>query len=253
MNYTLSFCKFKILIIFSLFACWCAFSYGQSSVEVIKVDTLPAPQAPALQTLPKFRIGAQIGYAYRFGHIPNNIHPNLRNHLNQLKSNFGYGADMTYYFKKNIGLGVKYTGISTKAETSNFPVENGGAIIGYVPVSQKVDIHYIGGTFAARRFIKVNKQCFFANISLGCLMYRDNVTVFGERVKTTGNTFGFMVEVGYDFFASKYLAIGLQLSTALGMLNTVSYTHGNVTIKETLPQRENLSYINIALGFRFYK
>ncbi|MCL2435828.1 MAG: hypothetical protein FWD09_06810 [Lentimicrobiaceae bacterium] len=118
MNHTLFSCKFKILILFSLLACLCTFSYGQSSVEVIKIDTLPAPKIAPPQTLPKFRIGAQIGY---------------------------------------------------------------------------------------------------------------------------------------DFFVSKYLAIGLQLSMTLGALNSMNVTVDNVTEKQTLAQRETLNHIAISLGFRFYK
>jgi hypothetical protein len=50
-----------------------------------------------------------------------------------------------------------------------------------------------------------------------------------------------LAEIGYDFFVNKYFAIGLQTSLLIELK------------KGKWGEPENLSHIDISLGFRFYK
>jgi outer membrane protein W len=220
----------------------------------MKVDTLPKPQV-ANASPPKFRVGMQIGYGYRVAPIPQNTPAALKNHLSILKNNLNFGADISYYFKNNIGFGVKYNGISAKAHTSNvmYVLEDGFII--YDKLSNKIEIHFIGAFLSTRYFLESNKHCVFANVGAGYVRYKDHAVFINQSVKMTGNTAAFFAEIGYDFLVTNHLAIGFQLSVILGQLQAIYLTMSNIKVKEELDrtQRENLGHIDISLGFRFYK
>ena len=244
--------KHLILLITTLV---CAFSYAQSSVEAIQTDTPPKPQTEVNEKPPKFRVSAQAGFGYRTAAIQPDWPAPIKRHAKQLKTNLSFGADVSYFFYKNIGIGVKYNGISGSANSRDLPfVLDDGSTID-VSLSEKIGIHYIGGFLGIRHFTKENKLCFFANAGGGYVRFVDNGVSQGIRAIITGNTGAFLGEIGFDYFATKRLAIGLQVSFTAGVLKNITTTVGKVSVKEALDKadHENISHIDISLGFRFYK
>ena len=259
MRHILSFNNFKILIFFSLFAYLCAFSYGQSPLEVVKIDTFAKPWV-AKAPLPKLRIGAQIGYSYRFILTPNNAQESMKDYIKKLRSNLGFGADISYYFNNYIGLGLKYNGISSNASTPNFPYLVTDELTGnietyYALLSERIGIHCVAPFFSVRYFAVPNKHCIFVNVGFGYTIYRNNtIDWFKGIVKKTGSTGAFFAEIGYDFLVTKYLAVGVQMSALIGSMKSVNITFNDITEKHKTERRErNLSHIDLTLGFRFYK
>ena len=59
-------------------------------------------------------------------------------------------------------------------------------------------------------------------------------------VNVSKNSAAFFAEIGYDFFITKYFAIGLQTSALIDLKNG----------KLTTPH--NMSHIDVSLEFRFY-
>ena len=249
--------KLKTLILFSLCVIFYPFSYGQSSVEAIKTDTLHRK----VNKPPQLRIGAQKGFGYRTAPIPSNNYPTVKNHLKKLKNNRSYGADISYYFTKNcqsckirpdIGIGAKYNVINASASTTKMPITVENKTI-YVPLSEKVKIHYIGGFIAARQFVTPNnRHCFLVNVGSGYLMYKNNLKINAKKEDVKGETATFFTKIGYDFLATKYIAIGIQVSMAVGWLSAVNFTTGKRIVFDK-NQREDVSHIDISLGLRFYK
>jgi hypothetical protein len=217
---------------------------------------------------PSFRVGVQVGYGHRIAKIPFDIHSTVEDHLRKLKRNVSFGADMSYYFKNNVGIGIKYNGISASAFTPDMPYLLSDGSFFYDNYSNKIGIHLIGLLVGARFFLE-HKNCLYANAGVGYVRYRDDAAAFlrygeeysskfhftYENLKMTGNAALFYAEVGYDFLFTKHLSIGWLLSASLGTLNTIYYTIGNVTVKEQLDkyERENLSHIDIYVVLRFYK
>jgi len=247
MPHILSSIKSKTLILFSLLTWLCTFSYGQSYEEAIKTDTLSKVQTE--QILPsRFRVGAQIGYGCRVGPICRYINPVFRN-MAKYRSNVSFGADISYYLKNDIGFGIKYNGIYTSSSV-NYELP----IIGAGKLYQKIDIHYFGAFFGARYFLKQSKYCIFVNAGAGNIRFRDRIRTPKEEAKVTGSSAAFFGEIGLDFFVTEYFAVGLQVSLCAGALGAVSFSSKDLTIAGKVDNslRENLTHIDISVGFRFY-
>jgi len=216
-------------------------------------DTLPEIQTS--KTLPKFRIGAQIGYGYRTAPIDAYASPEMKTHNTKLKNNLCFGADMSYYFKKNFGIGIKYNGIYAGSLSTNIRLLQNDLIY-HGLLSEKIGIHFMGGFLSTRFFPNTNNKHFvFVNVGAGYVRFRDNMIIINLPVKITGNTAAFVAELGYDFWVTKHLAIGFQVAMMIGSLKFIDITVGNETERVALDklQRENLTHVDITLGFRFYK
>lgn len=244
MTHLQSFIKLRTLILFSLFLLLFKFSYGQSSKsEKRKIDTIPNVQTA--KPLPKLRFGAQVGYGYRFerGLYPHDSgYPAINDYSFKLKNGVSFGADLTYYFSKYMGAGIKYSGIYSQAKLSTAVFADAPENAFCAPISEKIDIHYIGIFYAARYFVIPHKHCILLNAGIGCIKYRNKMIYFtgfnGTFDETLDEaTLAFSAEIGHDFLVTKSLAIGLQVSTVIDLL-----------IK-----RINGSHIDVTLGLRFWK
>jgi len=180
----------------------------------------------------------------------------MKNHLSKLRNNLIYGANISYFFKKglgilksNIGIGMKYSGTYTNILSKGIPYKRvkDNSII-YSMLSEKFETHYIGAFLETRGFLGKNKHYVFGNVGIGYIRYNNDAKIAYEDVKIIGNSTAFSAEIGCDFLITKNFAIGLQTSFMLGF---VDYLVDNV--KPITPQKENMSHLNITLGFRFYR
>ena len=181
---------------------------------------------------PSFRLGAQVGYGYRIGEISRYMISTYQNEK-QLRNNVSFGTDFSYYFNKNIGFGIKYNGVVNS--TSIFDNY-------YEKFLRKVNINYLGAFFGVRFLMNQNRNCLFANSGVGYVNFRDNIHIIN------GNSYAFLSEIGFDFFVTKYFALGLQVSLSIGALENIYIEN-----KKISGIRENLTHVDISLGFRFYK
>jgi len=234
-----SFIKFKTLILFCLFLCFVCFSYGSTSEKDSKTKYQTV-------VLPKFRLGAQIGYAYRF--LPEQKYyspPNQQEYDSKFKNNLCYGVDITYYFLGNyLGLGLKYNGTYTQAKQAKIKDWPDGTS-GILPISEKIGIHYIGAYLSGRYFVKPNKHCLFANAGAGLSIYRNKATFmyYGDYITDIQRKLSiesiatFSAEIGYDFFVTKSLAIGVQITSSVGLHR----------------KRAPVDYLGVTVGIRYNK
>jgi hypothetical protein len=232
-------CKLKPLLLTSLLALFCAFSFAQSSNESLQSETIL--KSNKVKATPKLKLGVQTGYGYRIAPMQETNDPVLYSHLLQLKHCLSFGADLSYYFTDYIGVGLKYNANIAHALTNDIFYD--GTKYNYL--SELVDIHYIAPFLAVQIFTKPQKQCFFANVGAGYMRYSNNAILYKSFTipvkKEVANSVAFFVEIGYAFFVSKYLAIGLQSSLLIGGLKNERWSN-----------LENLSHVDISLGFRFY-
>jgi hypothetical protein len=250
MNHILpsNFNKIKTLIIFGLFVMSCAFSYSQSPIEVMKVDTLLQKEKKAS----RFRLGAQIGYGYRLGRI-DGADAKMANHLSRLKRNLSFGADIAGYANNYIGVGVKYNGIFAKSLTPDMPYIFYDGTIYNSLLSERVFFHIFAPFLATRFFVSPNKKHYvMGNVGIGLTLFRENMIMIDMPAKIAGTTFAFMTEVGYDFLVAKHLGIGFHASLYLSLLNSANYTLDNRTQYVKFAQPENMSHVDITVGLRIY-
>jgi len=194
------FIKLKTLFFCSLFIFLCEFSYGKSSpAEEIKNDTVPDQ---TVKPLPKLKIGGQIGYGYMFDRGNNGSFIVAKNI--DLKNCLSYGADLSYYFSKYVGMGIKYNGIYTKIILpKNYLIEVPDGTVFIFP--EKIEIYYIGVFCAVRYFVVPNKHCLFVNAGVGYALLRSKIlsnSLYSDRWVGSDHTVAFYPEIGYDFFVS---------------------------------------------------
>jgi hypothetical protein len=254
MKHLFSFHNFKSLLFFAFFVMQCTFSYSQVYAEKTKIDTLPKPQT--INKPPRLRIGAQIGYGHRLADITAGTAA-LEKHEAKLKRNLSYSSDISYYFKNNFGIGIKYNGISARALSTDIPFLLDDGTVWHGLFSENIGIHYIGGFFAARYSVapENNKHFVFANVGLGYAKFIDNMIMLAYSAKMTGGTAAFFAEIGYDFLITKYFAVGFQLSVTVAHIKVMNFTMGETSQRIELDktQQENISHLDISLGFKFYK
>ena len=240
MIYTLSFSKLKKLFFFVLFVSFFSFSFGTPLNETIKKDTISKSQK--VKITPKLRLGAQVGYGNRLASFPSTNDPNMNMHLKKLKHNLSFGADISYYFKDYLGVGINYNANVKHAVTEDITsVYPSGTNVFYKQFSELIGTHYVGAFLATKIYTLPQKQCVFANVGAGYLRYEDYAISFNKVITDVAkNNAAIFVEIGYDFFVTKRFAIGLQTSGLIDLK------------KEKLPDVKNMSYIDISVGFRFY-
>jgi hypothetical protein len=153
------------------------------------------------------------------------------------------GADFLFFFTNHIGVGIKYNAILVHAFPNDISYTFADGTIKKDHLSELVEIHYLGTLLATEFFTIPQKQCFFANVGIGYIRYTHNAKLIKlgyELTNIAKNSAAFFAEIGYDFFVSKYVAIWLQASMLIELK------------KGKLTEPENMSHIDISLGFRFY-
>ena len=175
-----SFIKLSTLVMFGVFVLLCKFSYGYSLASELRADSVNTPQTI---TLPKFRLGAQIGYAYKFEPIEKyfGTRPWEKKLEAKIKNSLCFGADMSYYFGKYIGVGLKYNSIYAQSKLKdNDLLYFVNSDYGALSLSEKIWIHYIGPYLSGRYFVKPNKHCLFANVGVGFIISNIKLSIKKE-------------------------------------------------------------------------
>jgi hypothetical protein len=247
MNHLTLISKFKTLIFIGLFVIFCTFSFGQSSNVALGTDAIL--KSSKVKTISNLRFGAQVGYGYRFAHTPLTNDSTMLSHLNKLKHNVSFGADISYYFTNYLGVGIKYNAIIARVVTDSIFYTFLNSAKKYDYLSELVNVHYFAPFLVAKIFTIPHKQCFFANAGVGYVRYNHKAFLYRsagileitEVANIAKNSAAFFAEIGYDFFVNKYFAIGLQTSLLIELK------------KGKWIEPENISHLDISLGFRFYK
>lgn len=197
------------------------------------------------------RIAVQGGYAYRAGKVDQSQGPDMAKYLKGLKHGYTYGADLTWFFLNNFGVGVKgnVLHVSNAAE-GTLQLADGTQHSGRI--EDKIDIWFVG-PFASWRVTSRNmRHTMLMNAGLGYLGCNDKTVVI-EPFKMSGGTLGILYEVGYDFSLSDTVAIGAMLSCIGGTMGqyNVKYPDGSSQlVKREKGSYENLSHINFSIGLR---
>jgi len=204
---------------------------------------------------PSFRVGAQVGYGHKTALIPAESSAAMAEHLRKLSHNISYGVDFSYYFKSsfefinnNLGVGLKYNANQTKVQTENVPLLKDNGALFYGTLLERYRVDYIGPFLGVRSFMGKNRHLAFGHFGFGLVKYRNNAQVGFEEFLLKGQAIAFSADIGYDFFVTQNFAIGLIASLTLG---NVEYKTDN--LKNLRSGKENVTHVDIALGFRFYK
>ncbi|NCA85527.1 MAG: hypothetical protein EOM83_08130 [Clostridia bacterium] len=193
--------------------------------------------------LPRWRVGAGIGWSQRTAPIAEGIPSQLKEYMRDLKSGLCYTADVSYFFSEKVGMGVKYNQHYSKAEI----------VSSYQRMSDEIRIHYVGPFLTARLYGKRQKNSLVVNLALGYTSYKDAGTFNNEAITITGQTAAFSYDVIYDIQLTKNLMLGLQLSLTAGALSQYEETINGHTETIQLPdgEYEGLGRVDFIAGLRY--
>jgi hypothetical protein len=199
----------------------------------------------------KLRIGAYGGFSYLTGKIPDNIDLLLQDHLKRLKNGFHLGGDFSIFLNKYTALGAKYSIFITQDEVNDvmFYDSLGNLFMG--KIAERVLVHY----FAPHIFLRAGKDAgnifFVFDGSIGCLLYR-NLGVIGLSDFTMkGFTIGISIAPGIEFKVTPTFSINLNAGLTVGILNNMTMRKNGVT-NAINDAKENISRVDLSLGFRWY-
>lgn len=214
-----------------------------------KHSVLP-PEKLKIKDYPSLRLAVSGGWSYRFGQIPRNLPREMKDYLNELKSGYNYGLDLSYYFTEYMGIGFKYSVYKSKHDALITLYETGSPVT--TKTSDDISINFIGPFFTARFLNQSKKNAFIASSGIGYSQYINN-GFYLEPMSIKGSTIGFSADFGYDFGITERFAIGIQVSVLTGILTQYELSQGKVTetVKLEIGNYETLNRVFISAGLRF--
>lgn len=207
----------------------------------------------SLSAQEKFRVSTEIGFGYRTGSTAEGLPEEINNHYDKLRSGLNFNLQASYFFGENWGLGLTYNSLSS----SNSITFSESIFINNIEVfttSDDITILFIAPEFLYQSFFVNEKHSFITNIGVGYLGWVDQETINGFAIENKGKTIGIKLGFSYDYRVTKSIAIGASANIISGSLGKFESSFNGFTQEVELEddQRENLSFISINGGIRFY-
>lgn len=201
----------------------------------------------------KFRIGIFGGWSYMIAKVSNDVPPDFRDYIRDLKSGYHFGGDAAYFISDYIGFGVKYSMFKTKNQLNNiYTIDTITHLVRTGMLKDDIRVQFFGPSFYTR-FNSANKNTqIITDVSLGYLAYKNNATVIDNFTLTSG-TVGLFWELGADFTIERNLSLGLSFSFILGSLDHYDYDDGKTTktIKFNEDNLESISRVDLSVGLKW--
>lgn len=200
---------------------------------------------------PRLRIGIDFGGGYGIGKTDSQLTSDLKAHANRLRIGAIAGADVSWFFMKELGAGIK-----GKLMYSSASVDM-GTTGGYpITLTENITIPFVGPMICSRSYSRDGKHCLTSNFAAGYCGYYDNFNLI-EHGKLKANTAGMYWDLGYDVSLSPNISFGIQLSYLYALLdkNDITVEHSLLT-KEAIAEYmgdglRSCSHIDLTVGLRF--
>jgi len=222
--------------------------------DYFQTSEVPKEKVVGYENYQHFKIAINGGYSYQTAKVAESVPSDFKDYINELKSGYHFGGDLTYYFTEPLGFGFKYYLFKSSNSIDNIYLEDTDGNRTYVKMSDDLTISFIGPTFSTRLLSHDKKNAFLMNLSLGYMGY-SNYKVIIDKYKMTGRTMGLSFDIGYDIGLSENLSLGFQISFLSGTLFEYDWNDGSTT--ETIDleegEYESLNRIDFSVGLRFSK
>jgi hypothetical protein len=221
------------------------YNYYQTAV-------VPADKIVGNEIYPHWRFAINGGWSYQTAKIGDNVPSDFKQYVEDLKSGYNIGGDITYYFSEFLGVGFKYQLFKTSGQMDNIYITQTDGTKKYGKMSDDISITFIGPTFYTRLLDSKRKNALLIGLALGYLGYDDKF-VMVDRYTQMGSTAGFICDFGYDIGVSKNMAIGFNITLLSGLLSEYELSDGvtNKTIKLDKDHYIGLGRIDLSIGIRF--
>lgn len=200
---------------------------------------------------PRLRIGVDFGGGYGIGKTDPDLAPEMKAHANKLRWGTVVGGDISWFFMKGLGAGIK-----GKLMYSSASVDM-GTTGGYpITLTENITIPFVGPMICSRSYSRDGKHCLTANFAAGYCGYYDNFNLI-EHGKLKADTLGMCWDLGYDLSLSQNISFGVQLSYLYALLdkNDITVEHSLLT-KEAITEYmgdelRSCSHLDLTVGLRF--
>jgi hypothetical protein len=230
---------------------------SNQSTTSIKVNTDNARYTPNMQPAEKMRHKIRFsvvgGGSFRTSRIGDSVPPDFKEYIRKLKRGYGFTADFNYYVKKAFSIGMKYSLHKAHSGPIDIYIQN---LITNQFVTGKMEdfisINFIGPSVGFNVPIK-NKVYFFYNASIGYMSYRNEALLISDFI-IKGSTVGLSSDIGFDYFLTKKLALGITIGSVVGSLKKIEVDDGRVkqTINLDKNSYEGLQRIDVGAGLKLY-
>jgi hypothetical protein len=137
----------------------------------------------------------------------------LENYFEELRSGEYQSFEITYYLKKQLGIGILYNSFRTQNEAGPYQfTDNQSTYTGMV--SDDIDLSFVGAQIGYQKKILSPYFIFHANAAIGVNTLK-NEWVFGKPGQTISTKFGVIANAGFDIKLHKHVFISLNFNKAL--------------------------------------
>ncbi len=229
----------------------------KSSVNFYQADYYEISEVPADKVIgnPEYRhltLSLMGGYAYRTARLSDDIQPEFRDYIKNLKSGYHLNGNLTYYVSELLGIGLIYDFSNASNSMDDIYLEDEFGNRRYGMMSDDIKVTFIGPTLSSRLMNRKKTSALLINLSLGYMGYVDEIVLI-DRYRKTGGTIGMGLDFGYDIILSEKISLGFQLSLLSGTLYSYYLDDGITKEKYELEPGEydGLSRMDLSVGLRF--
>ena len=195
------------------------------------------------------------GFARRIGKTPDNIDPQLQDHINSTKSSYFLKGEVNYFISPEVGIGVKYSQffINKSTKVQNLQINESTSFTG--TIREKINISFLGPHIGGYKYYSKDKLFLYYSIGIGYMTYK-NEGDFRDEYSIKGNTYGFNFQLGLDVISSENVALCLSAEYTVGRVGTLHRSSNGVTTKIVIDDpknRESLNRFEIGIGLKIFK
>jgi hypothetical protein len=225
---------------------------SKKQIDSLPLKTKELSKNTIIKPFRKFRISTSGGLSFLLAKTSDQVPADFRQYVKELKSGSHYSIDGGYFWKENIGLGLKYSSFYTKNSIENITVTDMNGQTRTGRLADDINTQFFGAMLYTREYSKSRNIVWFANASLGYIDYNNKATVI-DNILITGGTFGGSLDLGVDFKLVKNFYFGFDLGYTAGVLTQLNYNNGIVVESKKLEkgQYESMNRLDLSAGLRY--
>ncbi len=223
----------------------------------IQVDSLSGQKnesvkAPLIIPFQKYRLSFNGGLSFLLAKTSDDVPADFKQYVKELKSGSHFSIDGGYFWKENIGLGLKYSSFFSKNSINDVTFEDINGQSRYGRMEDNINTQFIGAMLYNRGYSKSRNTIWFLNASLGYIAYKNNAKLVDDFM-ITGSTVGFGLDLGVDFKLTQNLYLGLGANYTAGALRKLTYNNGfsEQTVEMEEGSYESMNRLDLLTGLRW--
>lgn len=213
---------------------------------------LEKPIRIASEDFTHWRFAIQGGYSYHTSKLDKNILPEFRDYAEELRSGLHFSADGTYFFSKNIGVGLICSFFHSENSMPNIYVKDKFGNKTYGELKDNINILFIAPSFVYRYLHNKDKNTFIYKAGIGYSRY-SNESVIVNSYELAGNSLGMLFDLGYEISLSEKIAVGIEVGYLFGNLSKLTIGDGKKKVTKKFEKDElmSLNRLDFSVGLRF--